>query len=189
MHLHVHISQGIIIAMLFLPSLSFLEVILVVAFPFLIDFDFLLSKYAQNRNHRRLITHSLIPYSLLLVFGIFFPICLILGICGVVHILSDVIDWGTALFSPLYREPLGGILPKPPSTIIEIPDYRKRQCWFAKTYHNSRIITGLDIFFGAAAILLIIIINILYIWLIAFYLIFLILHLNFYLKCIKGKLG
>ena len=142
--------------MLFLPSLELLEVCLVILFPFLIDLDFLLSKFAKNNNHRRLITHSLIPYICLLLIGIFFPLFLILGICGVVHILTDTLDWGTALFAPFYSEPLGGTLPKPPEEIINIPDYTKRQCWFAKTYYASSVMLLLEILFGVAAILLII---------------------------------
>ncbi|NVM29711.1 MAG: hypothetical protein HWN65_12785 [Candidatus Helarchaeota archaeon] len=181
----MHISQGIIIAMLFFPYLEFLEVWLVVIFPFLIDFDFLLSKYAKNNNHRRLVTHSLIPYICLLIIGIFFPLALILGICGVVHILSDVIDWGTALFAPFYGEPVGGILPKPPKEIIEIPNYRKRQCWFAKTYYTSKILLVLEILFGAAATVLIILTDLWYLALLLFYFLFMALQWNFYRKCKK----
>lgn len=173
--------------MLFLPSLGFLEFCLVVIFPFLIDLDFLLSKYAKGNNHRRLITHSLIPYICLLIIGIFIPIFLILGICGVVHILTDVIDWGTALFSPLYNDTIGGILPTPPQEIIDIPDYKKRQCWFTKTYYTSIIMIISELIFGLAAVLLIVFINISYVWIILFYLLFLGLNLNFYRQCKRKK--
>ena len=169
--------------MLFLPFLEFLEVCLVILFPFLIDLDFLLSKFAKNNNHRRLITHSLIPYICLLVIGIFFPLFLILGICGVFHILTDMIDWGTALFSPFYSEPLGGILPKPPKEIVEIPDYKKRQCWFAKTYYASSLMLVFEILFGLAAILLIVFIDLWYLWVLIFYFILVVMQLNFYSKC------
>ncbi len=169
--------------MLFLPSLGILEFLLVVWFPFLIDFDFLFSKFAKDRNHRRLITHSLFPYIALLIIGIFFPLILILGICGLVHVITDSIDWGTALFTPLYRAPIGGILPKPPKEIVEIPNYRKRQCWFTKTYYESKPVLTLEISFGALSVLLIIFLNIWYIWIIIFYLFFLILNLRFHFKC------
>lgn len=179
----MHISQGIIVAMLFLSSLCLIEFCIVVAFPFIIDLDFLLSKYAKNRNHRLLITHSLIPYICLLVIGIFFPLFLILGICGVVHILTDTIDWGTALFAPFYNEPIGGILPNPPKEIVEIPNYRKRQCWFAITYYKSLILLFIEVLFGVIAILLIIFFNIWYIWITSFYFLFIVLQLKFQLKC------
>ena len=159
--------------MLFLPIFGLFETLIIAAFPFLIDFDFLLSKYAKDHNHRRLITHSLTPYLGLLVLGIFFPLFLALGICGVVHVLSDTIDWGTALFAPFYSEPLGGILPKPPQKIIDIRDYRKRQCWFTKTYYNSKILIALEVLFGVIAVVLIIFINIWYIWVLLFYFLFL----------------
>ncbi|MFX1294945.1 MAG: hypothetical protein ACFFD2_08860 [Promethearchaeota archaeon] len=108
---------------------------------------------------------------------------LILGICGVVHILTDMIDWGTALFAPFYSEPLGGILPNPPKEIVEIPDYRKRQCWFAKTYYKSKILLILEAVFGITAILLIIFINIWYIWITLFYFLFLAIQIRFNLTC------
>ncbi len=169
--------------MLFLPTLGFLEVLLVVAFPFLIDLDFLLSKYAKHRNHRRLITHSLLPYVILLILGIFFPIILILGICGVIHILTDAIDWGTALLNPFYDEPLGGVLPKPPKEVIDIPDYRRRQCWFTKTYYQSKILLGLEVIFGGIAIVLIIINDIAYLWILIFYFTFITMQILAYSRC------
>jgi len=169
--------------MLFSPFFPFFEFSLIVAFPFLIDFDFLLSKYAKNNNHRRLITHSLIPYLCLLVIGIFIPLLLILGICGVVHILSDALDWGTALFAPFYNDTLGGILPKPPKEIVEIPNYRKRQCWFTKIYYTSFSLFTLEIVLGLAAILSIIFINFWYLWVLIFYFLFVALQVRFYLSC------
>ncbi len=179
----MHISQGIILATLFLPSLTLFEFCIVVLFPFLIDFDFFLSKYAKNHNHRRLITHSLIPYLCLLVVGIFFPFILILGIGGIVHVLTDAFDWGTALFSPLYKEPLGGILPHPPKEIIQIPDYRKRQCWFIKTYYRSKIMLGCEVLFGSTAVILIIFIDIWSLWIIIFYAVFVLVQIRFYRNC------
>jgi len=181
----VHISQGIIIAMLFLSSLTILEYIIVVLFPFIIDLDFLLSKFAKNHNHRRLITHSIIPYLCLLIIGIFFPLILILGICGVVHILSDALDWGTALFSPFYKEPLGGILPHPPKEIVEITNYRKRQCWFATTYYKSKVLLFLEIIFGILAILLIVIIDSSYLWITLFYFLFVAFQVHLNIQCRK----
>ncbi len=181
----MHISQGIIIGLLFLPYLGYLEFYIVVFFPFLIDFDFLLSKYAKNNNHRRLITHSLTPYVCLLIIGIFYPLFLILGICGVVHVISDAIDWGTSLLAPFYNDPLGGILKKPPKEIVNITNYRKRQCWFVKTYYTSRIILLLEILFGIASVISIILTNLWYLALLIFYFLFLVLQLNFYKGCQK----
>lgn len=173
--------------MLFSPFLTIFEFSLIVIFPFLIDFDFLLSKYAKNNNHRRLITHSFIPYLCLLVIGIFIPLFLILGICGVVHILSDTLDWGTALFAPFYKDTLGGILPKPPKEIIEIPDYRKRQCWFTKTYYTSFTLFIMEILFGLTALFSIIFIDFQFLWVLIFYFLLLALQVRFYIKCQKNE--
>ena len=152
-------------------------------FPFLIDLDFLLSKYAKNNNHRRLLTHSLLPYIPLLILGPFFPFVLALGIGAIVHILTDTLDWGTALLTPFYRDPIGGILPHPPKEIVEIPNYRKRQCWFATTYYKNPVLLALEVVFGVAAILLIIIIDIWYLWITLFYFFFVALQVRFNLKC------
>ncbi|MHA1276124.1 MAG: DUF6122 family protein [Candidatus Helarchaeota archaeon] len=187
MHLHVHFSQGLIVAMLFFPYLSFIELLIVVGFPFLIDLDFFFSKFAKNNNHRRLITHSLVPYIPLLIIGIFFPVVLALGIGAIIHILTDTIDWGTALLTPFYKEPIGGILPLPPKEIIEIPNYRKRQCWFATTYYKNSILVIIELIFGVTAILLIVLINIWVSWLLLFYFLFVALQLRFNLYCRKNQ--
>ncbi|MHA1264334.1 MAG: hypothetical protein ACTSRS_03785 [Candidatus Helarchaeota archaeon] len=181
----MHISQGIVIAMHYLPSLNLIEFFLVVSFPFFIDFDFLFSKYAKDNNHRRLITHSLFPYLALLPLGLFYQVLFILGLCGIIHILTDTVDWGTSLFSPIIKEPLGGILPTPPKEVVEIPNYKKRQCWFTKVYYASSIIVVLEIFFGGLAILSILLIDLTYFWIMLFYFVFLMLQIRFYLMCTK----
>jgi len=179
----VHIAQGIIIALLFLPFLTLFEFYLVVFFPFLIDLDFAFSRFAKNKNHRRLITHSLLPYLALAALGFIYPLFFILGLCGVVHLLIDVIDWGTALFAPFYRDPIGGLLPQVPPNIISESDFQQRQCWFTKTYYSSKLILTVEALIALIAISLILIIGVQYLWLMVFYGLFLAFHLTYYRRC------
>jgi hypothetical protein len=179
----VHIAQGIIIALLFLPFLTVFEFYLVVIFPFLIDLDFLFSKFAKNKNHRRLITHSLLPYIALLTFGFIYPVFFILGLCGVVHLLIDMIDWGTALLAPFYRDPIGGVLPHVPLNLISEANFEQRQCWFTKTYYRSKVILTVEVLIVLLAISLILIIAVQYLWLMVLYSLFLAFHLTYYVSC------
>ncbi|HUY00588.1 MAG TPA: hypothetical protein VMV49_13595 [Candidatus Deferrimicrobium sp.] len=100
-----------------------------------------------------------------------------------VHILTDLIDWGTAIFAPFYSEPIGGFLPNPPKEITEIPDFRKRQCWFARTYYASLNMKLLEILFGIFAIVSIVLIDYHYLWIILFYFVFLAFQIHLNLRC------
>ena len=179
----MHIAQGIITALLFSPFLTIFEFYLVVFFPFLIDLDFIFSKFAKNNNHRRLLTHSLLPYLALAALGFIYPLFFILGLCGVVHLLIDVIDWGTALFAPFYRDPIGGSLPQVPPNIISESDFQQRQCWFTKTYYGSKLILTVEVLIALLAIALILILGVQYLWLMVFYSLFLAFHLTHYRRC------
>jgi len=179
----VHIAQGIIIALLFLPFLDSFEFYLVVFFPCIIDLDFLFSGTVKNKNHRRLITHSLLPYLVLAALGFIYPLFFILALCGIVHLFIDIIDWGTALLAPFYKDPIGGILPDVPTSLLSESNFKQRQCWFTKTYYNSWIIRITEVGFGIFTIALILIINAQYIWLMGFYFLLLAFHLSYYLRC------
>lgn len=183
----MHIAQGIIIALLFLPFLTIFEFYLVIIFPFLIDLDFIFSKFVKKKNHRRLITHSLLPYLVLAAFGFLYPLFFILGLCGVVHLLIDMIDWGTSLLAPFYPNPIGGVLPHVPPNLITDATFEQRQCWFTKTYYGSKIILTVEVLFALLAVSLILIIAVQYLWLIALYFLFLVFHLSYYIRCRRNN--
>jgi hypothetical protein len=132
-----------------------------------------------------LITHSLFPYLLLAALGFIYPFFFILGLCGVVHLCIDIIDWGSALLTPFYKEPIGGILPHVPASLISESNFEQRQCWFTKTYYSSKVILIVEVLFALLAISLILIINVQFLWLMAFYVLFLAFHLTYYRKCRK----
>lgn len=179
----MHIAQGIIFALLFHPFLNFFEFYVVFFFPIVIDFDFLFSRLAKNENHRRLITHSLLPYVVLSAFGFIYPLFFILSLCGIVHLFIDVIDWGTALLAPFYKDPIGGILPHVPTNLLSESNFKQRQCWFTTTYFNSWVIRIIEVFFLVLTIIVILILNAQYIWLMGFYVLFLAFHLSYYIRC------
>lgn len=102
MHINVHYAIGVIIASIshFFLKINLFEFFMIIFCSFIIDFDVFFSKYAKDHNHRNLITHSIWPGSVLLIFGIIF-LNLLLMLCGItllIHVFSDTFDWGTNLF-------------------------------------------------------------------------------------------
>ncbi|MHC1590500.1 MAG: hypothetical protein ACXQS8_00270 [Candidatus Helarchaeales archaeon] len=152
-----------------------------------IDFDFLFSSLAKNHNHRRLPSHGIFLHAILLGIGIpllFFNVrwVFLIGIAGVVHVLLDVIDWGTFLLTPLKRDLLvGGILPSPDEKSC-IP-----QCYFTLTYYSSKKILALEIILGVIAFLFLLLFSPLLILLMLGYVLFLAFHLMHFVKCRQEK--
>jgi len=185
LHINTHIALGIIITLLYSYLLNpiYIEVFIVFCFSFLIDFDFILSKYAKNRNHRVLPTHGIMIYLFLIPFGFLLPIFFFLSVAGVVHVFIDCIDWGTAILSPFSKKIYFGILPKPPENIISEKSLNKRQCWFTLTYYKSKILMSIEIIIFIISIISIILINLFYWWFLIFYFLFLFIHLFSFYKC------
>ena len=110
MHINVHCAVAICLSMIFLEFLNVFQIILIISASILIDFDFLFSKYAKDHNHRRLPTHSFIPYLILIPFGLLMIEFLWIGIAGIFHVLIDVIDWGIYPLTPRINDKvLGGV--------------------------------------------------------------------------------
>ena len=189
MHINTHVALGIILSLIYSYFISqiFINVIAIFSMSFLIDFDFLFSKYAKNRNHRVLPTHGIIIYLILLPFGVFFPIFSFLGLAGLIHILIDCLDWGVGIFSPFSKKIYFGILPKPSKEIINDDSLRRRQCWFISTYYKSKILMFVDILIIGISIILLFLINVWYWWYYLIYSFFLALHITSYFRCKKQK--
>jgi len=186
-HINTHVSVGIILSMiyyLFIRPTPF-EVILLFCFSFLIDFDFLFSRFAENRNHRVLPTHGVIIYLGLLPIGVFFPIFTFLGTAGIIHVLIDCIDWGVAILSPISKKIYFGLLPKPSDEVINEPSLKKRQCWFTLTYYRSKFIIIIDVALMIASIIILFLVNPFYWWFILVLSFFLVIHLLSYFRCKK----
>ena len=130
--MNFHSAVGILISMIFSSYLSDFEILFIIVVMVIIDFDFLLSKFAKNHNHRRLPTHTFFLYGIFTIIGIIFFIFrisifdftdlwryfILLGICGLIHVGTDSIDWGILLFYPFSQNVIGGILKTPNITII-----------------------------------------------------------------------
>ncbi|MHA2287578.1 MAG: hypothetical protein ACXABG_02205, partial [Promethearchaeota archaeon] len=102
MHINSHFAVGVIFASIlnYFYSFSILEFIIIILFSFICDFDVFFSKYATNQNHRMLVSHSIIPAFLVILFGIAvnLPVVLFSGIAYSLHVIIDTFDWGTNFF-------------------------------------------------------------------------------------------
>jgi len=169
--MNVHAAVGIIIAMIFSSYLSDFEILYVIGVLVIIDFDYLLSRFAKNNNHRRLPTHTPILYGIFIIIGMLIFIfnvhlfnftdswryITLFGICGFIHVSMDSFDWGIMLFYPYSQNLIGGIL--------NIPRTKNEQnnniplCYFVKTYYHSDIIKILEVIFVILAFISIVFIN------------------------------
>ncbi|MHA1383035.1 MAG: metal-dependent hydrolase [Candidatus Helarchaeota archaeon] len=192
MHMNIHAAVGTIISLLFMNYLTEFQILLIIGVSVLIDFDFIFSKFAENHNHRRLITHTFIPYIILILIGLlflwlniteFWIYPFLIGACGCVHVSLDSIDWGILLFYPIRHNLIGGILEVPRNSNNK--NGRIPHCYFIMTYYRSKIIKTLEFIFAISAILLIILINIKLIYVFLVYTATLLLHLWQLMKCEK----
>ncbi|MBD3229254.1 MAG: hypothetical protein GF329_13810 [Candidatus Lokiarchaeota archaeon] len=189
MHINTHVAIGIILSLLYYYFIYpiFIQVISIFFFSFIIDFDFLFSRYAVNRNHRVLPTHGIILYIILFLFGFLHPLFFFLGFAGISHVLIDSIDWGVGILSPFTKKIYFGYLPRPPEEVIDENRLRNKQCWFTLTYYNSKLLIIIDIIITTLAIIAIFLINISYWWYLLVYSFFLFVHLYSYYQCKKQK--
>ena len=197
--MNVHAAVGIIIAMIFSSYLSDFEILYIIGVLVIIDFDYLLSRFAKNHNHRRLPTHTFFLYGIFILFGVLFFIfkiyifdfidlwryIVLFGICGFIHVGMDSFDWGIMLFYPYSQNLIGGIL--------KIPNTKNEQnnnvplCYFIKTYYRSNIIKISEVIFGILAFISIVFINFNYYYILLLYFGTLTFHMIQFFKCKKEK--
>ncbi|MHA1785836.1 MAG: hypothetical protein ACTSX4_08960 [Candidatus Helarchaeota archaeon] len=184
--MNVHCAIGICISMIFLDYLNIYQILLIIGISVLIDIDFIFSKHVKDHNHRRLPTHSFIPYLIILPFGIFMIELLWVGIAGIFHVLLDILDWGIYPLTPSIRNRvLGGFLFTPKRRDDEPP---LKKCYFINTYYGSKLIIVMEIIAFMAALSLILYRAFFYLILIIPYFILLAIHLSTYFKfCRKNQ--
>ena len=152
MHINSHFAVGIIFASIlnYFYSFSLLEFVFIVLFSFICDFDVLFAKFAINHNHRMLISHSIIPGFLILVFGIIFnwPALAFSGAAYSIHIIIDTFDWGTNFFY-FQKKQIGLKLLITKEEFENLPEYlskfKKTESFFDAKYYSSRIILGIEV--------------------------------------------
>ena len=143
MHSSVHYGLGIIFAGItsLLIPINFWIVAIIILSAIFADFDIFLKNYAQDGNHRMLLTHSIYLPILLLVIGIISSSIIIImaGISYFLHIVIDLLDWGTNVF---YTKKIYGvrILLKKDEyfRVKELMHQEKIPQWFfVKRYYRS----------------------------------------------------
>ncbi len=183
MHINIHCAIAIILTMIFWDFLNIFQVILILSISILIDFDFLFSKFAKDHNHRRLPTHSFIPYLILMPFGLLLIEFFWIGIAGIFHIFIDMIDWGIYPLTPRIKDKiLGGFLFVPK---IDKNSEPPKKCYFIRTYYQSKLIISLECITFIISLILVIWRSIFFLFLFIPYILFLIMHLMTFLKMCK----
>lgn len=167
---------------------------MIVFLAFISDFDVFLSKYAKNKNHRMLITHSIIPSIIIIIIGyiIDWPALYISGYNYSIHIFLDTLDWGTNFFY-FQKKQIG------PKFLISkeefenlseyLSKYRNPASFFDEKYYNNKICIGLEIVIFILMILSTILLAFPYVFLLLFYFPLILFHLyrHFNLKKIESQ--
>ena len=183
-HINTHFAIGIIIASIFNFFFNFniLEFSMILIFSFISDFDVFFSKYAKDRNHRMLITHSIIPGTIIVIIGylIDWPALFISGYCYVLHVILDTLDWGTNLFY-FQKKQIGLkllISKEEFKNLSEyLNEYKNPASFFDQKYYNNKVCLLSDVVIFILMITFVIIFAIQYALITLFYFIFLLFHL------------
>ena len=145
MHITFHYALGVIIAGLasIWYNLSPLFFGLIVFAAFIPDLDIILKKFAKNKNHRMLFTHSIYIPVILFLLGLIFNenILYLMGFAYSTHVIVDLFDWGNNfLFTGKALGPkllLGGIKHD------QVPELLKKETipkwFFTRRYYSSKI--------------------------------------------------
>ena len=184
MHINSHFAVGIIIASILNYYLKFnlYEFLLIVFFSFICDFDVLLVKFAKDKNHRMLITHSIIPGIVIIVLGFIlnWVALIISGISYSIHIIIDTFDWGTNFFY-FTKKQVGFKLLISEEEFNNISQYlakyKNPQTFFDKKYYGNLICLLMEVLIFTGMIFFIIIFALNYFTVIIFYPFFLTFHL------------
>jgi len=151
MHINSHFAVGVVTASIlnYFYNFSLIEFVFIVFFSFLCDLDVFFAKYAINHNHRMLISHSIIPGFLILVFGIIinWPVITFSGAAYSIHIIIDTFDWGTNFFY-FQKKQIGLKLLITKEEFENLPEYLSKfknvESFFDEKYYRSRINLGIE---------------------------------------------
>jgi len=196
MHINSHFAVGVITASIlnYFYNFSLIEFVFIVFFSFLCDLDVFFAKYAINHNHRMLISHSIIPGFLIIVFGIVvnWPALAFSGAAYSIHVIIDTFDWGTNLFY-FQKKPIGLKLLITKEEIENLPEhlskFKKAESFFDAKYYGSRICLGIEVILFILMIVFIILFAFQFVFIVFIYFFGLYFHLDrhFKLKRIENK--
>ena len=150
-HINSHFAVGIIIGSILHSIFNFnlFEFLLIVLLSFICDFDVFFAKYADNHNHRMLISHSILPSFLIIIFGIIFvwPALIFSGLTYALHIIIDTFDWGTNFFY-FQKKQIGLKLLISKEEFENLPKYlskfKKAEFFFDSKYYSSKVSLGIE---------------------------------------------
>ncbi len=145
MHINSHFAVGVIIASFlnYFLNFSFIEFAFIVVFSFICDFDVVFIKYTKVKNHRMFISHSIIPSCFIIILGLiieWIPL-LIGGFVYLIHILIDLIDWGTNLFYFQHKQIGFKILISKEefeNLSVYLSEYKDPASFFDNKYYNNK---------------------------------------------------
>jgi len=194
MHINFHFAVGIIFTSIlnFFFDLSVLEFILIVLFSFICDFDVLFNKYAKDHNHRLLITHSIIPSIVIIIFGCIFnlPALSFGGFNYVIHIFIDTLDCGTNFFY-FQKKQVGFKLLISKDEFENLPQYLSKykipSSFFDEKYYSNRVCLGAEVIIFILMVVFIVLFALEYFFMVLLYFPWLYFHLqrHFTLKKIE----
>jgi len=192
MHINSHFAVGVIFTSIlnYFYNFSLIEFVFIVFFSFLCDLDVFFAKYAINHNHRMLISHSIIPGFLILVFGIFidWPAIAFSGAAYSIHIIIDTFDWGTNFFY-FQKKQIGLKLLITKEEFENLPEYlskfKKAESFFDEKYYRSRINLGIEVIVFILMMVTIIIFAFEFVLISLFYFLGLYFHLSRHFKLKK----
>ena len=156
MYPSAHFASGIFVVAILLwfniisTPLLMLVILIGVVIP---DLDFLLSKKAPDKNHRRLLTHTPIFWVTFLLLDFFLLHTVLIfwfSLAALIHIFLDVLDWGVMLGYPVSNKLCNHILSEE-KIDFSSNHFMRIQCNFLSVYFKNKYILGIEIAIGILA--------------------------------------
>jgi len=156
---------------------------------FINDLDVFFTKYAKDHNHRNLITHSIIPSSIIILIGLMisWPVLIIIGFVNFIHVFVDLFDWGTNLFY-FPKKTFGPrlfISKEEEKNLAEyLAQFKNPTSFFDFKYYNNKVALTLEVILFVLMMVFIIIFAFDYLLIVLLYFLGLYFHLSrhFHLK-------
>ncbi len=196
MHINFHFAVGVIFTSILNSFFSFtiLEFLLIVSFSFISDFDVFFKKYAKDYNHRLLITHSIIPSVVIIIFGYIFnlPVLILCGFSYSLHIFIDTFDWGTNFFF-FQKKQIGFKFLLSKEEKENLPKYLAKYkipgSFFDEKYFSNNVCLGIEALIFILMVVFIVLFALNYLFMIPIYFFWLYFHLHrhFALKKVEKK--
>jgi len=183
-HINCHYAIGVILASIACSFfyLNTIEFWLIVIFSTVCDLDIFLKKFALDRNHRNLISHSIIPSLIIIIIGTFtlWIALIISGISYLLHIIIDTLDWGTNFFYFNHKN-IGFrfLISKEDLRNLEkiLTEYKNPTSFFDFKYYKNKIIQTIEILLFILMVISIINFAYNYLYIIIFYFLGLLFHI------------